>query len=99
MTVGKEGRLSIAFLGSFAEYPYDGKGSDGVGTLGPVVDGRATVEFSEFRIPPLQFIPGSGCHSGRNRTAWPVRRNRFLHRAGSTSTLTPPSPLSWATGR
>ena len=58
MTVGKEGRLSIAFLGSFAEYPYDGKGSDGVGTLGPVVDGRATVEFSEFQIPPLQFIPG-----------------------------------------
>jgi hypothetical protein len=58
MTVGKEGRLSIAFLGSFAEYPYDGKGSDGVGALGPVVDGRATVEFSDFQIPPLQFIPG-----------------------------------------
>ena len=59
MTVGKEGLLSIAFLGSFAEYPYDGAGSDGVGELGAVVDGRATVEFSAFEIPPMQVIPGS----------------------------------------
>jgi hypothetical protein len=58
MTVGKEGKLSISFLGSFVEYPYDGKGSDGVGALGPVVDGRAAVEFSQFRIPHLQIIPG-----------------------------------------
>lgn len=58
MTVGKEGQLSISLLGSFAEYPYDGKGSNGVGTLGPVVDGRATVDFSQIQIPPLQFIPG-----------------------------------------
>jgi len=58
MTVGKEGKLSISFLGSFAEYPYDGKGSDGIGRLGPVVDGRATVDFSQFQIPHLQLIPG-----------------------------------------
>jgi len=41
-----------------ADYPYDGKGSNGVGTLGPLVDGRTTVELSEFRIPHLQIIPG-----------------------------------------
>jgi hypothetical protein len=55
MIVGKEGRLSISSLPPFA---YDGKGSDGVGRLGPVVDGRATVEFSQVQIPPLQMIPG-----------------------------------------
>ena len=55
MTVGKEGRLSISSLPPFA---YDGKGSDGVGRLGPVVDGRAPVEFSQFQIPTLQMIPG-----------------------------------------
>ena len=58
MSVGKEGKLSISFLGSFAEYPYDGKGSNGVGSLGPIVDGRAPVEFSQFRIPHLQLLPG-----------------------------------------
>lgn len=59
MAVGKDGRLSISFLGSFAEFPYDGKGSDGVGALRSLGDGIATVEFSQFSVPPLQFIPGS----------------------------------------
>jgi hypothetical protein len=59
MAVGKEGLLSIAFLGSFAEYPYDGDGSNGIATLGPVVSGRANVEFAGFEIPPMQVIPGS----------------------------------------
>jgi hypothetical protein len=55
MTVGKEGRLSIA---SLAPFDYDGKGSNGVGRLGPVVDGRVSVDFSQFQIPHLQMIPG-----------------------------------------
>jgi len=59
MAVGKEGLLSISFLGSFAEYPYDGAGSNGVGNLGPAANGRTEVEFSQFEIPPMQFIPGS----------------------------------------
>jgi len=58
MGVGRDGRLAISFLGSFAEFPYDGKGSDGIGKLEVIGDGRASVEFSEFHVPPLQFIPG-----------------------------------------
>lgn len=59
MVVGKDGRLSISFLGSIAEFPYDGKGSDGVGALQSVAGGIATVEFSQFAIPPLRFFPWS----------------------------------------
>lgn len=59
MEVGKDGLLSISFLGAFVDYPYDGAGSNGVGKLGPVEDGRATVEFSDFVIPPMQVVPGS----------------------------------------
>lgn len=58
MAVGKDGLLSIAFLGSFAEFPYDGKGSDGMGRIGPVRNGIAQVVFGDFVVPDLQFIPG-----------------------------------------
>jgi len=59
MSVGKDGLLSIAFLGSFSEFAYDGAGSNGVGKLGPGRDGRVPVEFEHFEVPPLPFLPGS----------------------------------------
>ncbi len=58
MLVAKEGLLAISFLGSVAEFPYDGRGSDGVGTLVPERDGTASIEFFDFHVPPLQFVQG-----------------------------------------
>jgi len=59
MAVGKEGLLSIAFLGSFATFPYDGAGSNGVGKLGTGSAGRVPVTFERFEVPALPFLPGS----------------------------------------
>ena|GEM_PF-2761621 len=58
MTVGKEGKLSMAFLGQYVTYPYDGHGSNGIGTITDNNNGVLSVSFADFAVPVMQFIPG-----------------------------------------
>lgn len=58
MRVGKEGKLSMAFLGQYITYPYDGHGSDGIGTITDINNGVLSVTFADFVVPIMQFIPG-----------------------------------------